>query len=101
MLLFDFPLAGMICRGCHDDLVRFRREVAGLMHGDGVQSLAEDKEGTMQNKKPENLPLFEKVLAGSCVAALGTSLASESVFTMTILSVTVLAIVSVLFEVWK
>ena len=55
----------------------------------------------MQNKKPENLPLFEKVLAGGCVAALGASLASESVFTMTILSVTGLAIVSLLFEAWK
>lgn len=55
----------------------------------------------MQNKKPEKLPLFEKVLAGGCLAALGTSMASESVFTMTILSFTVLAIVSLLLELWR
>ncbi len=55
----------------------------------------------MPKKKPEHLPLFEKVLAGGCLAALGASMASESVFTMTILSVTVLAIVSVLLEVWR
>ena len=31
VLLFDSPLAGMICGGCHGDLVRFRQEVAGLI----------------------------------------------------------------------
>ena len=31
VLLFDSPWAGMVCHGCHDDLVRFRREVAGLI----------------------------------------------------------------------
>lgn len=31
VLLFDTPLAGMVCHGCHDDLVHFRREVAGLI----------------------------------------------------------------------
>jgi hypothetical protein len=68
------------------------------MHGDEMQSLVEDKEGTTQ-KKPEKLPVFEKVFAGSCVAALGASLASESAFTMTILSVTVLAIISLFVDV--
>lgn len=55
----------------------------------------------MQNKQPDKLPLFEKVLAGSCVAALGISMASESAFTATIFSVTVLAVVSVFLEVWR
>lgn len=65
-----------------------------------VVSGSEDgKEDTMQNQKPNNLPLFEKVLAGSCVAALGTSLASESAFTMSILAVTLPAILALFQEV--
>lgn len=64
-----------------------------------MQSLSEDKEGRMENKKPETLPVFGKLLAGGCLAALGTSMASESIFAMTILSVTVLAIVSFLLKV--
>jgi hypothetical protein len=31
VLLFDSPLAGMVCHQCHEDLVRFRQEVAGLI----------------------------------------------------------------------
>ncbi|MCP9473379.1 MAG: hypothetical protein NNA30_11655 [Nitrospira sp.] len=31
LLLFDSPQAGMVCHGCHGDLVRFRQEVAGLI----------------------------------------------------------------------
>ena len=31
VLLFDSHLAGMVCNGCHDDLVRFRQEVAELI----------------------------------------------------------------------
>lgn len=59
------------------------------------------QEGGMEHRDPDKLPLFEKMLAAACVAALGTSLASETVFTMTIFSVTVLAIVSLLMEVWR
>ncbi|MCP9473380.1 MAG: hypothetical protein NNA30_11660 [Nitrospira sp.] len=55
----------------------------------------------MHKKDPEKLPLFEKLLAGSCLLALGTSVASESVFTMTIFSVTLLAVVSLLMEAWR
>ncbi|MBI3356812.1 MAG: hypothetical protein HY038_08595 [Nitrospirae bacterium] len=55
----------------------------------------------MQNKKSDKRSLFAKVLAGSCVAALGTTMASESVFPMTIFSVTVLAIVSIFLQVWR
>lgn len=29
--LFDSIQAGMVCHGCHDELVRFRQEVAGLI----------------------------------------------------------------------
>lgn len=72
------------------------------MQGDREVSVAEEtREDTVQNKKPDKLPLFEKVLAGSCLTALGTSMASESVFAITILSVTVLMIASLFLEVWK
>lgn len=40
------------------------------------------------------VPLLGTVLVGSCIAALGASLATDSVFGMSILSVTVLAIVA-------
>lgn len=55
----------------------------------------------MKQQDPDKLPLFEKMLAGACLAALGTSLASESVFMMTIFSVTVLAVVSLMMETWR
>jgi len=55
---------------------------------------------TMKNKRIDKLPLFEKVLAAGCFAILGDSLATESVFAMTILSITALAVVSVIQEVW-
>jgi len=54
----------------------------------------------MKNKRIDKLPLFEKVLAAGCFAILGDSLATESVFAMTILSITALAVVSVIQEVW-
>jgi hypothetical protein len=53
----------------------------------------------MQNKKIDKLPLFKKVLAGGCMAAFGAYMISESVFTMSILSVTVLLIVALFQEV--
>jgi len=31
ILMFDSPMAGMVCRICHEDLVYFRQEVAGLI----------------------------------------------------------------------
>lgn len=48
----------------------------------------------MQNRNASKVPHFEKALA-----ALGISMPSESVFTMTIFNVTVLAIVSLFLEV--
>jgi uncharacterized protein YbaR (Trm112 family) len=30
-LMFDSPLAGMVCPGCHRDLVYLRQEMAGLI----------------------------------------------------------------------
>jgi len=68
------------------------------MQGDGIQNRAEGRKDTMPNKEPEKLSLFGKILAGGCVAALGASLASESVFTMSIVSVTLLAIVALFHE---
>lgn len=55
----------------------------------------------MAKKNPEPLPLFEKVLAGGCVAAFGAYIVSESAFTMTILSVIVLAIVALFQEILR
>ena len=68
------------------------------MQGDGIQSLAEDKEGTIQSKKIEKMLVFKKPFAGGCLAAFGAYLVSESVFTMSILSVTVLLIVALFQE---
>lgn len=31
VLLFDSSQTGMVCHGCHEELVRFRQEVAGLI----------------------------------------------------------------------
>ena len=59
-----------------------------------VSVSGDNKKDTMPKNEPKKLPLLEKIFAGGCLAALGTSMASESAFTMTILSVTVLAIVS-------
>lgn len=47
------------------------------------------------------MPLVGKVLMASSLVALGTSMASESTFTMTILSVTVLAVISVFLAEWR
>jgi hypothetical protein len=58
----------------------------------------EDNGDTMPNKKPDTLPLFEEVLAGGCVAALGTLVISESAFSMSLFGVTALAIVGLLLE---
>lgn len=55
----------------------------------------------MQNKKSDTLPLFEKVLAGGYIAALATYVVSESVFTMSVLSVTLLVLVLLFLEAWK
>ena len=72
------------------------------MQGDeGFSVVEEIQQDTMQNKKIDKLPLFEKVLGGACIAAFGAFMVSESVFTMSILSVTVLAIVALFQEVRK
>jgi hypothetical protein len=55
----------------------------------------------MSNKYSGELPLFEKVLAGGYIAAMATYMVSESVFTMSILFVTLLVLVLLLLEAWK
>ena len=48
----------------------------------------------MANRNAGKLPPIEKVLAGSCVVAIASYALSESAFTLTILSVTLLALVA-------
>jgi hypothetical protein len=60
----------------------------------------EDPGGTMQIKKSDKLPLLEKVLAGGYIAAMATYMISESVFILSLLSVTLLVLVLLLREAW-
>lgn len=53
----------------------------------------------MGDKKPDQVPVFAKVLAAGCLGVLGTLTALESDFTMSIFSVIVLAIVSLFLEI--
>lgn len=55
----------------------------------------------MSNKHSGKLPLCEKILAAGYIAAMATYMVSESIFTMSILSVTLLALVSLFLEAWK
>lgn len=48
----------------------------------------------MPKRNAGKLPLIEKVLAGSCFVTIGSYALSESAFTLTILSVTLLALVA-------
>jgi hypothetical protein len=52
----------------------------------------------MSSKNSGNLSLFERVLAGGCLVALGTYWASETAFTMSVVSVTVMALVALFWE---
>jgi hypothetical protein len=61
----------------------------------------DDTGGPMQINKSDKLPLLEKVLAGGYIAAMATYMVSESVFTLSLLSVTLLALVLLLREAWK
>lgn len=51
----------------------------------------------VSNRNPDKVPLFEKVLAGGCLVGLAAAGASEMAFTISILSVVLMAIV-VLFQ---
>jgi hypothetical protein len=55
----------------------------------------------MQINRSHKLPLLEKVLAGGYIVAMATYMVSESVFTMSILSVTLLVLVLLILEAWK
>ena len=48
----------------------------------------------MADRNAGKLPLIEKVLAGSCVVTTASYALSESAFTLTILSVTLLALMA-------
>ena len=48
----------------------------------------------MANRNAGKLPPIEKVLAGSCFVAIASYTLSESAFTLTILSVTLLALMA-------
>lgn len=48
----------------------------------------------MADRHAGKLPLIEKVLAGSCVVAIASYPLSESAFTLTIVLVTLLALVA-------
>ena len=48
----------------------------------------------MANRNSGKLPLTERVLIGSCFVAIASYVLSESAFTLTILSVTLLAFVA-------
>jgi hypothetical protein len=52
----------------------------------------------MSNRDAGKLPLIEKVLAGSCLVTVGVYALSESAFTLSILSVTLLALVALFKE---
>ncbi len=53
----------------------------------------------MSNRNAEKLPRIEKVLAGSCLVTVGVYALSESAFTLSILSVTLLALVALFKEI--
>lgn len=55
----------------------------------------------MHIKMSHELPLLEKVLAGGYIVAMATCMVSESVFTMSILSVTLLVLVLLILEAWQ
>lgn len=53
----------------------------------------------MSNRNAEKLPRIEKVLAGSCLVTVGVYALSESAFTLSILSVQLLALVALFKEI--
>jgi hypothetical protein len=54
----------------------------------------------MPHRQQRKHGLFEVVLAGGSVAAMLVSLASESAFAMSILSVAILALAALLHDAW-
>jgi hypothetical protein len=57
-----------------------------------------NRKGVMFNRNAGKLSLVEKVLEGSCFVTFGVYVLSESAFTLTILSVTLLALVALFKE---
>ena len=55
----------------------------------------------MSSKHSGSFLLFEKVLAAGTIAATAGYMVSESVFAMSILSVVLLALLSLFLEFWK
>jgi hypothetical protein len=58
-------------------------------------------ERRMSNRNAGKLPRIEKVLAGSCLVTVGVYALYESAFTLSILSVTLLALVALFKEIWS
>ncbi len=52
----------------------------------------------MWNDKSNRLAALEKVFVGGCIVAMGTYWASETVFTISIVSITVMALVVLFTE---
>lgn len=55
----------------------------------------------MSNRNAKKLPRFEKVLASSCLVTVGVYAISELASTLSILSVTMLALVALFKEIWS
>ncbi len=55
----------------------------------------------MSSKNSGNLSLFERLLAGGCLVTLGTYWASETAFTMSVVSVTVMALIALFWEIFS
>lgn len=52
----------------------------------------------MWNDKSNRLAILEKVFVGGCIVAMGTYWASATVFTLSIVSMTILALVVLFWE---
>lgn len=98
--MFDSPMAGMVCSGFHGELLYVRQTVAGMIPEKTCPAVRfQRKEGTMSSKNSGNLSLFEKVLVGGCLVAMGTYWSSETMFTMSVVGVTVMALVALFWEI--
>lgn len=58
---------------------------------------SEGMEGVVSNRSPDKVPLFEKALVGGYLVGFAASAVSETTFTISVLSVVLMAIV-VLFQ---
>lgn len=55
-------------------------------------------EGVVSNRNPDKVPLFEKVLVGGYLVGFAASAVSETAFTISVLSVVLMAIVMLFQE---